>query len=217
MRILGTSIFLLFAAVSLAGQSQDGQAHSVSKADSRIEFHSSSTFGKTVGVFHSWDADLKMPTDNFAEASLSLEIEVASVDTGSGLKDKEAKGKNFFNVKDYPKIRFVSKGVAPDADPAKLRMDAELTMRGITKPVSVAIITHPPENGLQRIEGNFSFDRRDFGMTHNVLFDKIANTVLVQFQLVIRNASVPIAQLRPASIDNELQISVRNRNSRRGC
>jgi hypothetical protein len=42
------------------------------------------------------------------------------------------------------------------------------------------------------MEGDFSFDRRDFGMTHNVLFDKIANTVQVQFQLVVRNAS-PVA------------------------
>ena len=191
MRIFGSCIFLLFTAVSLAGQAQEGQTRSVVKADSRIEFHATSTFGKTVGVFRSWDADLKMPTDNFADASLVLEIDAASVQTGNGLKDKEAKGKNFFSVKEYPKIRFVSKSAAPDADPSKLHMTAELTMRGITKPVSVAIILYPRENGLQHMEGDFSFDRRDFGMTHNVLFDKIANTVQVQFRLDVRNASIP--------------------------
>jgi polyisoprenoid-binding protein YceI len=191
MRIFGSCIFLLFAAVSLAGHQQDAQTHSIVKTDSRIEFHATSTFGKTVGVFRSWDADLKMPTDNFADASLVLEIDAASVQTGSGLKDKEAKGKNFFSVKEYPKIRFVSKSAAPDADPSKLHMTAELTMRGITKPVSVAIILHPQENGLQHMEGDFSFDRRDFGMTHNVLFDKIANTVQVQFRLDVRNVSIP--------------------------
>jgi polyisoprenoid-binding protein YceI len=191
MRIFGSCIFLLFTAVSLAGQAQEGQTRSVVKADSRIEFHATSTFGKTVGVFRSWDADLKMPTDNFADASLVLEIDAASVQTGNGLKDKEAKGKNFFSVKEYPKIRFVSKSVVPDADPSKLHMNAELTLRGITKPVSVAIILYPRENGLQHMEGDFSFDRRDFGMTHNVLFDKIANTVQVQFRLDVRNVSIP--------------------------
>jgi polyisoprenoid-binding protein YceI len=189
MRVLQTCFLFLFAALSLNGQPQNDQTREVVKQDSRIEFHSSSTFGKTVGVFHSWDADLKMPTDNFADASLSLEIETASVDTGSGLKDKEARGKNFFSVKEYPKIRFVMKSVAPDVDPAKLHLAADLTMRGITKPVSVAIFLHPSENGVQRIEGDFSFDRRDFGMTHNLLFDKIANTVLVKFQLVVKNRS----------------------------
>ena len=191
MRIFGSCIFLLFTAVSLAGQAQEGQTRSVVKADSRIEFHATSTFGKTVGVFRSWDADLKMPTDNFADASLVLEIDAASVQTGNGLKDKEAKGKNFFSVKEYPKIRFVSKSVVPDADPSKLHMNAELTLRGITKTVTVAIILHPQENGLQHMEGDFSFDRRDFGMTHNVLFDKIANTVQVQFRLDVRNVSIP--------------------------
>jgi polyisoprenoid-binding protein YceI len=189
MRQLAGFVLLLLVAFCLAAQPQGAPTSAVVKEQSRIEFHSSSTFGKTVGVFHSWDADLKMPTDNFADASLTLEIESASVETGSGLKDKEAKGKNFFNVKEYPKIRFVSKTISPDADPSKLHMDAELTMRGITKPVSIAIILHPRENGLQRIEGDFSFDRRDFGMIHNVLFDKIANTVMVQFQLVVRTAS----------------------------
>jgi polyisoprenoid-binding protein YceI len=194
MRALGACILLIFTAVSFGAQPQDVQTRTVVKSDSRIEFHSSSTFGKTVGVFHSWDADLKMPTDSFADASLRLEIESASVDTGSGLKDKEAKGKNFFNVKEYPKIRFVSKHVASDPDPSKLHMDAELTMRGITKPISLSIILHPQQNGVRRIEGDFSFDRRDFGMIHNVLFDKIANTVLVKFQLAVSDASAPVAQ-----------------------
>ena len=189
MRQLAGFVLLLLAAFCLAAQPQGAPTSAVVKEQSRIEFHSSSTFGKTVGVFHSWDADLKMPTENFADASLTLEIDAASVETGSGLKDKEAKGKNFFNVKEYPKIRFVSKTISPDADPSKLHMDAELTLRGVTKPVSIAIILHPRENGLQQIEGNFSFDRREFGMIHNVLFDKIANTVLVQFQLAVRNAS----------------------------
>jgi polyisoprenoid-binding protein YceI len=193
MRML---VLFVFAAVSLAARPQDDLMRTVVKTDSRIEFHTTSTFGKTVGVFHSWDANLKMPTDNWEDASLSLEIEAASVSTGSELKDKEAKGKNFFNVKAYPTIRFVSTSIALDADPSKLHMEADLTMRGITKPVSVNVILHPQENGLQRMDGDFSFDRREFGMTHNVLFDKIANTVLVRFHLDITKASAAAAQIQ---------------------
>ena len=197
MRIPGACVLLLFAAVSLAGQAQQEQKRELVKEDCRIEFHASSTFGKTVGVFHSWEADLKMPSDNLTDASLNLEIEAASLETGSGLKDKEAKGKNFFSVKEYPKIRFVLKSVAPEADPSKLRMDAELTLRGITKPVTVAVILHPQQNGHQMIDGDFSFNRRDFGMVHNVLFDKIANTIQVQFHLDVKVAPAPVAQTQP--------------------
>ncbi len=90
----------------MAAPLQDEQSRYVVKTSSKIEFHASSTFAKVVGVFHSWEADMKMPADKFADASLVLEIEAASVTTGSGLRDKEVKGKNFFAVQEHPKIRF---------------------------------------------------------------------------------------------------------------
>jgi polyisoprenoid-binding protein YceI len=108
------------------------------------------------------------------------------------------KGKNFFDVKEFPQIHFVSKSITPDGgpDPSKFLMDANLTMRGITQLVSVAVVVHPQEKGHQVIDGDFSFNRRDFGMTHNVPFSKVANVVQVQFHLVA-NASPQAAQLKP--------------------
>jgi polyisoprenoid-binding protein YceI len=197
MRILAACILLLSSAASFGAQPQDDQTHTVLKEDSRIEFHASSTFAKVVGVFRSWVADLKMSGDKFETASLEIEIEAESVATGSGLRDKEAKGKNFFEVKEYPKIRFVSKSITPDSDPSKFHMDADLTLRGITKPVSVAVTLHPQENGHQHVDGDFSFNRRDFGMTHNAPLNKVANTVQVQFHLHVKSASVSVARIQP--------------------
>ncbi|HXN97803.1 MAG TPA: YceI family protein [Candidatus Acidoferrales bacterium] len=196
-RALRAILILIFATVSLPAYAQNDQKRELVKEDSRIEFHASSTFAKVVGVFHSWEADLKMSGDKFETASLEIEIEAESVTTGSGLRDKEAKGKNFFEVKEYPKIRFVSKSITPDSDPSKFRMDADLTLRGITKPVSVAITLRPQENGHQHVDGDFSFNRRDFGMTHNAPLNKVANTVEVQFHLHVKDAAVPAAQLQP--------------------
>jgi hypothetical protein len=42
---------------------------------------------------------------------------------------------------------------------------------------------HPPENGYQHIDLDFSFNRRDFGMTHNLPFNRVANTVDVRIHL----------------------------------
>ncbi len=192
-RMLAVCTLLVFASVSLPAQSQDEQTRTVVKTDSRIEFHASATFEKVTGVFHSWEADLKMPTDNFAKASLDLEMDSESVTTGSGLRDKETKGKNFFDVKEYPKVTFVSKSITADSDPSKFHMDAELTLRGITKPVSVTVTLLPQQNGHQWVDGNFSFNRRDFGMVHNVPFNKVANTVLVQFHFDVAGAPTPVS------------------------
>ncbi|MGA9250715.1 MAG: YceI family protein [Candidatus Acidiferrales bacterium] len=189
-RALGTCILLILAASSLNAQLGDDSSRYVVKTNSLIEFHASATFAKVVGVFHSWEADLKMPGGKFGGASLILEIDAASVTTGSGVRDKEVKGKNFFAVTEHPQIRFVSKSITPDDDPTKFQMAGELTVRGITQPVTVTVVLRPKEEGHQRIDGSFSFNRREFGMTHNVPFNKVANTVEVNFQLDVQNTAV---------------------------
>jgi polyisoprenoid-binding protein YceI len=73
-------------------------------------------------------------------------------------------------------------------------MTGELALRGITNPVSVAVVLRPLENGHRRIDGDFSFNRREFGMTHNVPFNKVANTVEVTFQLEVQNVEPSMAQ-----------------------
>jgi polyisoprenoid-binding protein YceI len=73
--------------------------------------------------------------------------------------------------------------VTPGPDPAKFVMEGNLTMRGITKPVTVMITVHPVVEGHQMIDGEIAFNRRDFGMTHNVPFNKVANEVEVEMHL----------------------------------
>lgn len=186
-------ILFSLATFSLAAQTSPDPTRSVMKSDSKIEFHASATFAKVTGVFHEWDINLKMPTDKFDDASLDMQLEAESVATGSGLRDKEVKGKNFFDVKQYPQIHFVSKTITPDGgpDPTKFLMNAELTLRGITQLVSVALAVRPSEKGHQFIDGEFTFNRRDFGMTHNAPLNKVANNVQVQFHLHVANTPAP--------------------------
>ena len=194
IRALGMCVLLIFATSLMAAPLQDEQSRYVVKTSSKIEFHASSTLAKVVGVFHSWDADMKIPADKFADASLVLEIEAASVTTGSGLRDKELKGKNFFAAQEHPKIRFASKSIIAGDAPAKFHMDGELTIRGITQAVPVSITLLRQDDGHEWIDGSFSFNRRDFEMTHNLPFDKIANTVVVQFHLDTVSGIAPVAQ-----------------------
>lgn len=193
MRAVAAYVVLILAAGSLSARLDNDSARYVVKTDSLIEFRASATFSKVIGVFHAWEADLKMPGDKFTDAALVLEIDADSVATGSGAKDKEIKGKNFFFVKENPQIRFASKSVTADGEPTKFHMEGELTLRGITQPVSVAIVLRPEDEGHQRIDGQFSFNRREFGMVHNVPFNKVANTVEVNFQLEVQNPT-PLAQ-----------------------
>ena len=154
----------------------------IAREGSMVEFRASSTFAKVVGVFQVWNVTFKLNSDTLADSALDLKIAAESVHTGSGFKDKEVKGKNFFNVKDFPEIRFVSTGVLPDPNPQKFTMTGNLTLRGITRPVTVAFDVDNGPDKLQKLKGNFTFNRRDFGMTHNMAFNKIADTIRVEIE-----------------------------------
>jgi polyisoprenoid-binding protein YceI len=89
IRALEMCVLLIFGTGLMAAPLQEEQSRYVVKTSSKIEFHATSTFAKVVGVFHSWDADMKVPAGKFADASLVLEIEAASVTTGSGTRASE--------------------------------------------------------------------------------------------------------------------------------
>ncbi|HTV60444.1 MAG TPA: YceI family protein [Verrucomicrobiae bacterium] len=167
----------------------------IAQKTSKIEFHASATFMKVNGIFHEWQANLKMPSGKLDDASLDMEIQAASVKTGSGMKDKEVKGRKFFDVEAHPTIRFVSTRVMAGPDPDRYLMDGDLTLRGVTKPVSVILSLEPEEDGHQRLLGDCEFNRREFGMVHNVPFNKVADKVGVKFEFDI----VPAAPAAAAS------------------
>ena len=185
MRIAVTCALLiaLAGAMGAGARAKPEVLHNVIVEDSRIEFHATSNFGKVVGVFHSWRAELKRPGGKFEDTWLKLQIAAESVKTGSGLRDKEVKGKNFFAVKEFPEIQFVSNKIVAGGDAAKYSMEGELTLRGITKPVTVSVEVEPEEQGRERVVGNFTFNRRDFGMTHNPPLNHVSDKIQVRIEL----------------------------------
>jgi polyisoprenoid-binding protein YceI len=206
-RILWTSLIVLLAVCSLSSSPDEEAARYLVKTPDRVSCQFD--IRKSPGPFYTWEANLKMPADSFTDATLELGIDAASVETGSGFKDKEVKGKNFFAAKEYPEIRFVSKTITSDGDPSKFRMNGELTLRGITQPVCVSVVLRRQENGNQWIDGESSLNRQDFGMTHNMPFNRIANAVGVKFRLDVQNGVAPATEsghqshlkVRP-SVDN---------------
>lgn len=189
LKIIATMLVFSAATFAAAGIPSPDEAFSVNHESSRIEFHASATFTKVIGVFHNWQADLKIPAGKVENASLTLEIEAASVKTGSGLKDKTVKSHNFFDVETHPTIRFVSSRVLAGPDPSRYLMEGDLTLRGVTKPVSILLTWRPAEDGTRHLTGDCEFSRREFGMTHNMPFNKIADKVSVQFNLAVANSS----------------------------
>jgi len=171
---------------SAKGPAKPTNEYTIDILRSKIEFFVASSAGDVNGMFKSWKGSFGVATPGVPEsATLKLEISAPSMTTGSNIKDRMVKGKDFFYVERYPMINFVSTKVIPSRDPNKFRAQGNFTLRGVTKPVTLRVNLDRNGNGGGRIYANLSFDRRNFGMTRNVPFIRVSDSVRVRLELFI--------------------------------
>ena len=146
--------------------------YTLDPAHSRIGFvarHAMVT--KVRGKFTSFAGTAVLDAEVPARSSAELTIEVASVDTGNGQRDEHLRTNDFFDAGTYPQIRFVSTA-AERLDGEDYRLTGDLTIKGITKPVTVEftyIGTVVDSWGNQRadFEGRGVVNRKDWGISFN--------------------------------------------------
>lgn len=102
--------------------------------------------------------------------SIEAEIDTSSVDTGNVRRDELLRTENYFNSSKFPTITFRSSKLRFNGD-ALAGADGELTMLGITRPMSLEItsfkcIVHPVnKRELCGAIAQGTLQRSDFGMT----------------------------------------------------
>jgi len=142
------------------------------------------------GTFDKWGATLTFMSPDATTGVLDIKIQAASVNTGSGVKNRKLKGKDFFNAKQDPLITFRSKKVI-QTGPDSFEVDGDFTLRGVTKIQTLALTITGKGTGSGRIMGTMAFDRKDYGMTKGIPFVKIADRVEVSVNLKAKQVSGP--------------------------
>ncbi len=126
------------------------------------------------GTFKEYDAEIEFDKKTMQFTSLSAEMETKSVDTGIEKRDNHLRSADFFDAKKNPVITFEMTSYKGDKEEGK--MDGNLTIRGISKPVTLnveigGLIKDPA--GLTRLgfvlEGKIK--RKDFGLKWNKLLE----------------------------------------------
>jgi polyisoprenoid-binding protein YceI len=73
------------------------------------------------------------------DSSLEVVIDTASVDTRDPNRDAHLRSNDFFGVEDHPTISFRSSAVRPGPGGNEWKVDGDLTIRGVTRPVTVDV------------------------------------------------------------------------------
>lgn len=103
--------------------------------------------------------------------AVDITIDANSIDFGHAKMNEHAKAKDMFNVEQFPTITYKGKSMKFDGD-KPVSVEGELTMLGVTKPVTLAIgkfkcIEHPMfKREVCGADATAEFKRTDFGLNY---------------------------------------------------
>ena len=135
------------------------------------------------GTFGQFTSQLRFDPAAPEAAAATIEVALASIDTGSDEGDEEAARKTWFNTKDFPTARFESTGVKALGG-NKYEVAGKLTIKGKSQDLSFpASFAAQGNNGI--FEGGFTLRRADFSIGEGswAKFDIVANDVVVKFRI----------------------------------
>jgi len=112
---------------------------------------------KAEGNFKTFNGEVVFNESNLAASSFNVQVEVASINTGNGLKNNHAKSPLWFDAKKYPYIKFVSTAITKSA--AGFEAKGDLEMHGVKKQVTL-----PFTFTNNTFKGTLSVNRKDYGI-----------------------------------------------------
>jgi polyisoprenoid-binding protein YceI len=124
--------------------------------------------------------------DDPLESEVEVVIDATSLSTGSADRDGHLKSADFFDVENYPEIRFVSTSVRSNGSSWKL--EGDLTIKDVTKPVELdfefmGLVDDPWGNSKAAFSASTEILREDWGLNWNVALE--SGGLLVSKKIVI--------------------------------
>jgi polyisoprenoid-binding protein YceI len=188
MRLIALCLFASALIPSLS-RAQDVPVFAITPVQSSIKFDVKASV-PIGGTFDRWNATLTFASTDVTTGVLDVEIQAASVDTGSGLKDGKLKSTDFFDVANNPLITFKSTKIS-QTGPNTFELDGNFTIRGVTRAEQLTLTVSGVGTGSGTINGTLYFDRKDYGMNSGIPFIRIADRVEVNVALQGTRVSGP--------------------------
>lgn len=110
---------------------------SVDNAHAKLTFTTTHLgISDVAGLFNAFDATIVSSAEDFSDAVFELTADVASIDTEVEMRDDHLKSADFFHVEKFPTMTYKSTAIKK-AGKDKYKLTGDLTMHGVTKPVTM--------------------------------------------------------------------------------
>lgn len=134
-----------------------------------------------VGVFMRFAGEAKVDRATNSLQAVSVDVETESLQTPIEQLNGHLRSADFFDARQFPNARFVSKKIAPaEGDTGTHVITGDLTLLETTKEITFPVTVSVDGEGLT-VSGDFVLDRTEFGMDWGPqqVQKEVAMTVLV--------------------------------------
>ena len=147
---------------------------------------------KVRGRFGAFSGEI-VTGEDLSSSSVTATIDASSIDTNNEQRDGHIRSADFFDVENHPQWTFRSTGVRVDGE--DLAVDGELTIKGVTRPVTLALEINgfgPDAWGGTRagFSASTTIDRNDFGVDIKMPLDGSGVVVSDKVQITLEIEAV---------------------------
>ena len=174
-------IALISALLGLAGSAAvavaEPVAYKIDQGHSLVGFRVRHFFAKVEGRFREFSGTINFDEKDMASSSVDVAIQTASISTDNERRDTHLRGGDFFLADSFPTITFKSTKVVPGPNNSAL-VYGDLTMRGVTKPVTLeanflgSMTDAARGRRIAGFDAKTSVNRKDFNILWNRVLDQ---------------------------------------------
>jgi polyisoprenoid-binding protein YceI len=140
---------LLISAALCAARPVEAPIFEITPVHSWIKFDVKASVD-IAGKFDKGDATLRFTSPDETTGVFEIKIQADTVDTGSGMKNRKLKGKDFFDVEQNPVITFKSTKIVRTGHDT-YEVDGDFTIRGISNPEKLTLVVSGRGTGTGEI------------------------------------------------------------------
>ena len=135
--------------------------YDIDYGSSQIGFAGTHAGNEFKGIFEKWSGNIYFDPDNLEASKAIVFFELGSAVTGNKMYDGTLPKADWFDVENHPEGVFESTSFAPDED-GTYKAEGNLSLRGITHPVSFNFGLSDVSNSPVTMKANFNIDRLQY-------------------------------------------------------
>ena len=167
----------------------DSKTYVVKAADkSKAEFHAEDSYDAFDGTTNRVSGTIVADPATPSSSTVSLKVDMNSLDTGVGLRNKEMR-ERYLQTPKFPEAQFQSKSIEGPVSiaanaPADIKVTGDFTLHGVTKSMTIPVRVVLLPDGRIHATSQFAVKMPDFGINvpNNILVT-VNNDVPVRLDL----------------------------------